>query len=97
MVAEFSNEYSYSTPVVDGDFMKLIAQDELYEEFEKYAKKNYKLNRPWLQRLSKRGAEWQRVIDSMTQTGTGAPTLKGPTLADIGYTPEQIEEEAYAH
>jgi hypothetical protein len=97
IVAEYSNEYSYSTPVVDGDFMKLIAEDELYDEFERFAKKNYKINRPWLKRLEKRGDKWRDTIERMTQASTGTPTLRGPSLADMGYTPEQVKEEAYAN
>lgn len=95
VTGEFSNEYAYNTRVVDGDFMKLIAQDELYDEFVQFATRSYKIKRVWLNRLAKRGKEYQDVIERMTMLTTGSPTLKGPTLEEIGGYAQK--EEAYAN
>lgn len=105
--AIYSKDYAYNTAVVDGAFMALIARDELYEQFAHHAQRRYKINRHWLNDLMKLGEEYQRVIDQMTVSPTGSPSLKGPELSalppletePIGEhaTAEEIEEIIHAH
>lgn len=88
--ATYPREYAYNTRIVDGEFMKLIAEQELYAEFEAKAQRRYKIDRHWLNQLKKFGDKWIAVIDAMTGSSTGSPSLKGPSLEQMGgYAPRE--------
>jgi hypothetical protein len=88
------SEMAYDPLVVDGAFMALIARDELYAEFLKFARRNYKINRNWLKRLKKRGQEYANIIDNrMAIAATGSLQFTGPSLSALGgYAPREDEE-----
>ena len=90
----YSNTYAYNSAVVDGAFFALIRRDGLEKEWNQFVKHAYKINKNWLNRLEKRGGEYREIIEKMTTAGTGSPSLKGPSLQEMGdYAPR---EEALA-
>ena len=78
------NTYSYNSAVVDRDFFALVERDRLQEDYNLNVSHTYKIKRPWLNRLMKRGKEWIEVIDKMTNAGTGSPSIDGPPLEELG-------------
>lgn len=88
------SEHAYDPLVVDGAFMELIARDELYAEFEQFARRHYRINRTWLKRLKKRGQDYINIIDNrMTIAATGSLEFKGPSLSALGgYAPREEDE-----
>ena len=90
----YSSTYAYNSSVVDGAFFDLIKRDGLEKEWNQFVSHRYKINKSWLNRLEKRGGEYREVIEKMTEAGTGSPSLKGPSLEEMGgYAPR---EEALA-
>ena len=90
----YSNTYAYNSAVVDGAFFDLIKRDGLEKEWNQFVSHLYKINKTWLNRLEKRGGEYREIIEKMTTAGTGSPSLKGPSLQEMGgYAPR---EEALA-
>lgn len=90
----YSDTYAYNAAVVDKEFFALIERDGLQEEYNQFVKHRYAINKSWLNRLVKRGQEYQEVIEQMTTASTGSPSLKGPSLQEMGgYAPR---EEALA-
>ena len=86
----YSNTYAYSTPVVDGPFFDLIKRDGLEKEWNQFVQHAYKINKSWLNRLEKRGGEYREVIEKMTNANKGSPSLKGPSLQEMGgYAPRE--------
>ena len=75
--------YSYNSRVVDGEFQRLIERDGLTEQWDQFVQHSYRINRSWLNKLAKRGAEYKSVIEAMTNAGTGSPKMDGPSLAEI--------------
>lgn len=92
------NTYSYNSAIVDGEFFALVERDNLQEDYNLHVSHNYKITRPWLNRLMKRGKEYVEVVDKMTNAGTGSPSIAGPPLDELGdYIGENpIPEEATA-
>ncbi len=88
------NTYSYNSSAVDRDFFPLVERDGLQEEYNQNVQHNYKIKRPWLKRLMKRGTEWVEVIEKMTNAGMGSPSIAGPPLEELGdYIGENPEPE----
>jgi len=80
----YPTQYAYDTFVVEGELRPLLRRDGLLDEWQKYAKRVYKIDKRYLNRLAKRGAEYKQVIERMTLATTGSPTIKGPELAALG-------------
>ena len=90
----YPNTYAYNAAVVDKEFLALIERDGLTEEWNQFVSHRYTINKSWLNRLTKRGGEYREIIEKMTTAGTGSPSLKGPSLKEMGgYAPR---EEALA-
>jgi hypothetical protein len=89
--------YAYDTGAVDRVLFPLIEAAGLSGEWNQYVSHQYKINRPWINRLLKRGEEWRKAIDAVTMASTGQPRVgNGPALADMGdYAPavQQAQEE----
>ena len=75
--------YSYDSRIVDKEFYALIERDGLIEQWNQFVSHSYKVNRNWLNKLVKRGAEYRDCIERMTQTATGSPKIDGPSLEAI--------------
>lgn len=90
----YSASYSYNSAVVDGAFFNLIKRDGLENEWNQFVSHSYKINKRWLERMKKRGPEYQEVIDKMINaTQGGSRSLKGPSLEELGgYAPREAEE-----
>lgn len=78
------NTYAYNPAIVDGAFYALIVRDGLELEWADKVKHTYYINKTWLNKLAKRGAEYREVIEKMTTAGTGSPSIKGPSLKELG-------------
>ena len=92
----YTNTYAYNSSVVDGAFFDLIKRDGLEKEWNQFVSHAYKIDKRWLRRLEKRGKEsgYREIIEKMTTASTGSPSLKGPSLEEMGgYAPR---EEALA-
>jgi hypothetical protein len=88
----YPNTYAYNSAVVDKDFFALIERDGLTEEWNQFVSHAYKIDKRWLNRLAKRGQEYQEVIEKMTSASRGSPSLKGPSLQEMGgYAPREEE------
>ena len=88
------NTYAYDPFVVDKEFYALIHRDGLQKEWAQFVKHTYHINKHWLNKLAKRGEEYREVIEQMTTAGTGSPSIKGPSLEELGgYL---VEKEAMA-
>jgi len=84
------NAYSYDTTVVNKQLVPLLQRDGLMEEWNQFVRSTYKIDKRWLNKLVKRGGDYRDVIERMTIGSTGTPTLKGPSLAEMGgYTEER--------
>ena len=78
------NTYAYNEHIVDKEFYALIVRDGLEAEWKDKVRHTYHINKPWLTKLAKRGAEYRDVIEKMTTAGTGSPSVKGPSLEELG-------------
>lgn len=88
------NSYAYNERIVDKEFYALIVRDGLEAEWADKVRHTYHINKTWLNKLAKRGQEYRDVIEQMTTAGTGSPSIKGPSLEELGgYL---VEEEARA-
>ena len=76
--------YAYNPAIVDKDFYALIVRDGLEAEWKDKVKHTYHINKTWLNKLAKRGQEYRDVIERMTTAGTGSPSIKGPSLKELG-------------
>ena len=86
----YTSSYAYITSVADGEFFALIKRDGLEEEWNQFVSHAYKINKSWLNRLEKRGGEYREVIEKMTNANKGSPSLKGPSLVEMGgYAPRE--------
>ena len=86
----YPNTYAYDPGIVNGEFFALIERDGLAEEWNQFVSFTPKVNKNWLNKLEKRGAEYKAVIESMTIASNGSPSLKGPTLEEMGgYAPRE--------
>jgi hypothetical protein len=90
----FPNKYAYDSHVVDNEFFQLIQRDGLQEEWNKNVRHEYKIDKRWLNRLAKRGEEYQKAIDNMTMATTGTPKIEGPPLNELGEyaTPAEVAQ-----
>ena len=79
-------DYAYNPHIVDKDFYALIVRDGLEKEWAQFVKHEYHINRNWLKKLVKRGDEsgYPQAIEKMTTAGTGSPSVKGPSLEELG-------------
>lgn len=85
---------AYEASVVEGDFLALIERDELQADWAQNVSHSYKIKKPWLNKLRKLGGDYPATIDAMTIAATGTPSLKGPSLQEMGgYAPEEEGEE----
>lgn len=83
IVITYPATYSYNSHIVDREFYALIERDGLIDQWNQFVQHSYKLNKTWLNKLVKRGAEYKDVIERMTNAATGSPKLDGPTLDQI--------------
>ncbi len=88
------NTYAYNPVIVDREFYALIVRDGLEAEWADKVKHTYHINKTWLNKLAKRGQEYRDAIESMTTAGTGSPSIKGPSLEELGGYAEEVPEEA---
>lgn len=87
------NTYAYNPIIVDKEFYALIVRDGLEAEWADKVRHTYHINKTWLNKLAKRGEEYREVIEKMTTAGTGSPSIKGPSLEELG---GYAEKEALA-
>jgi len=81
----FPSQYAYDTNAVDQVLWPLIERDGLQAEYRQFVHHNYKIDRRWLNRLLKRGAEYKDAVERVTVGSTGAPYVgSGPGLDEIG-------------
>lgn len=86
----YSQSYAFHTHIVASQFKALVMGDGLGKEWDQFVTLTYKINKNWLNRLGKRGAEYREIIEAMTQARTGSPSLSGPELKDMkGYAPRE--------
>ena len=78
------NSYAYNSHIVDKEFYALIVRDGLEAEWAQFVKHEYSINRNWLKKLAKRGQEYRDAIEHMTTANTGSPSIKGPSLEELG-------------
>lgn len=90
----YASAYGYNTAVIDAELFPLVERDGLAAEYNQFVRHNYKIDRRWVNRLMKRGPEWRDVIERMTESTRGSPSIDGPTLEAMGgYAPEAEREE----
>ena len=70
--------------MVDKEFWPLVEAAGLQKEWNDNVQHSYKIRRPWLTRLYKRGKEWADVIKKMTESSKGSPKIDGPELSEMG-------------
>lgn len=90
----YPSSYAYDTGAVDRVLFPMIEEAGLGAEWNKFVKHEYKIDRRFLNRLLKRGPEWQKAVDAITMAGRGQPRVgNGPSLNDLGdYAPTPAEE-----
>ncbi len=93
----YPSTYAYDTGAVDRVLFPLIEAAGLGEEWNRFVRHNYKIDRRFLNRLLKRGPEWIQAVDAVTMATHGQPRVgNGPSLSEMGdYAPEaqQAREE----
>lgn len=87
-----SNSYTYNSLVLTGDFHELCKRDDLGDAYDENVTRVFKVKKAWLNKLEKRGQEYIDVIEEMTDHSTGTPTIKGPSLQDMGGYAEGVGE-----
>ena len=86
--------YQYNRFVVDAKFWPMVEEAGLQAEWNKEVQHSYKIRRPWLNRLFKRGKAWADVINKMTEASKGSPSFDGPPLSEMGsYAARDAEAE----
>jgi len=85
IVVAYPSEYAYDARVVDSELWPLIERDGLAEEYRQNVSHTYKIRKPWLNRLAKRGPEYRAVLERLVIASTGnARIASGPPLAALG-------------
>ena len=87
-----SNSYTYKSLIVTGDFSALCSDNGLGDAYEENVTHVFKIKRPWLNKLMKRGQKFVDIIEQMTDHSTGSPKIQGPSLQDIGGYAEGVGE-----
>lgn len=80
----YSSKYAYNRFVVDKEFYPMVEEAGLQAEWNDNVQHSYKIRRPWLTRLFKRGGAWRAIIEKMTESSKGSPKIDGPELSEMG-------------
>ena len=80
----YSSTYSYNTAAVDNELYPAIKKAGLEKEWNQFVSHFYKISKVWLNRLLKRGPEFQEIVEHITNAPTGNPRIGGgPSLTEM--------------